>query len=365
MSEFLQRIERIAVMVILAIAVWMPGLAKAETANMPRLFTDQQYVEDVRLNSSLDVTNPEAVLEFVLNSLPDQVTVYPTENYYYFYFYHGGVKWAGNLRFDAETRDEGKVHMSYFRDFTEWQGEETDYTVIWDSERGVDVKKQGDLLYEVTYKGRSVAFQLNQMEGVEPPASIIMESEEYLGPIFDESGIRFFLVFDAPARAFKYILDETAAVADELLKSELSPDISIGRRTGFAFLNDKYAERKVLIGVYGGNIGLNNYLDGPFDQLPDNFLKGDELRKAILVLSPELDGTIDRFGNSENDTVRYLIAPYMSYEYEYDLGAFLECGKAATPRAYYACLNISGSSRSYNSSEETKDQPPSSNTTGD
>ncbi|MCC0020170.1 MAG: hypothetical protein H6888_03740 [Nitratireductor sp.] len=215
MSEFLQRIERIAVMVILAIAVWMPGLAKAETANMPRLFTDQQYVEDVRLNSSLDVTNPEAVLEFVLNSLPDQVTVYPTENYYYFYFYHGGVKWAGNLRFDAETRDEGKVHMSYFRDFTEWQGEETDYTVIWDSERGVDVKSRGTscmrLLKDGAWPSNSIRWKAWSRL-----LRSSWSSEEYLGPIFDESGFRFFLVFDAPARAFKYILDETAAVADEL-----------------------------------------------------------------------------------------------------------------------------------------------------
>jgi hypothetical protein len=256
------------------------------------------------------------------------------------------VKWAGNLRFDVETRDEGKVHMSYFKDFTQWQGDETDFTVVWDSSMGLELGKLSKWEYELGFKGHKVVFELNAMEGVEPPPSIIAESEQYLGPIFDESGIRFFLFFDPDALAFKYVLDETDTVADDFLESEISPEISIGRRTGFAFVEDEYLPRKLLIGVYGGNIGQNNYLDGPFDQLPDNFLQGDELQQAILTVSPELDGTIDRFGNSQDGTVRYLIAPYISYEYVQDLGVLLDCKNAVTQRAYYACLNINVASRS-------------------
>ena len=61
------------------------------------------------------------------------------------------------------------------------------------------------------------------------------------------------------------------------------PHVLIGRRSGFAFFKDIALHRKLLVGVYAGNIDVNNYLDGPFDQLPDNFLEGDELRPAILA----------------------------------------------------------------------------------
>ena len=30
----------------------------------------------------------------------------------------------------------------------------------------------------------------------------------------------------------------------------------------------------------------NNYFDGPFDQLPDNFIAGEALRDAILSVRP-------------------------------------------------------------------------------
>jgi hypothetical protein len=340
MSYRYKKLLRLLATSALLVCSNLNNAAVAETAGLPRLYTNQQYVEDVTRKSSLEVTEPEAVLEYVLNSLPDRVKVYPTENYFYFYFYQNGIKWAGNLRFDVETRDEGKVHMSYFRDFTQWHIDETDFTVVWDIASGVDLKKLADLEYKLSFKGRSVVFEMNSMAGIKPPETLIGENEQYLGPVFDESGIRFFLFFDPDALVFKYILDETDRVADEILESEVSPEISIGRRTGFAFVEDKYLPRKQLIGVYGGNIALNTYLDGPFDQLGDNFFKGDELREAILAVSPELDGTIDRFGNSEDGSVRYLIAPYISYEYVHDLGVLLDCKNAVTPTAYYSCLNI-------------------------
>ena len=31
------------------------------------------------------------------------------------------------------------------------------------------------------------------------------------------------------------------------------------------------ANRQILIGAFVGNTQLNNYFDGPFDQLPDNY----------------------------------------------------------------------------------------------
>ena len=54
------------------------------------------------LTSDLKIDDIKAVFRLVFKSLPDKVKVYPTENYYYFYFYHDGVKYAGNFRFDVE-----------------------------------------------------------------------------------------------------------------------------------------------------------------------------------------------------------------------------------------------------------------------
>jgi hypothetical protein len=314
----------------------------ATAADGPRLETNQGYVEAVTAPPRLDVTDMRSVLRFVLASLPDEVTVYPTENYFYFAFTDGGIRWAGNLRLDAETRDLGKIHMTYFKDFTAWQHEETDYTRVWGAEDGVTVEKVGPLAYRVTFEGRSVLFRLNDLSAVRPPEGVLLPGERYIGPVFDESGIRFFLVFRPEERQFLFVLDETVPVADELIALPDGEGLTLGRRTGFAFYADRTAPRRVLVGVHAGNTGVNNYLDGPFDQLPDNFIEGDALLDAILMVSPELAGTLDRFGNSEDDSVRYLIAPYLQYDYEDELGAIAACAGETTGAGYWACFAPGG-----------------------
>jgi hypothetical protein len=328
---------RLAAGTALALAVGGAALA-GDAGTAPKLYTNQQYVEDVTAPSRLDVGDMSSVLTFVLASLPDEVTVYPTENYFYFSFYDAGVRWAGNLRLDAETRDDGKIHMTYFKDFTEWQQDEKDYTKIFGAADGVKVEKLRDLVYRVTFGDRSVVFRLNDLSAVVPPEGVLLPGERYLGPVFDESGIRFFLVFKPDEKLFLFVLDETIKPADELYPSSVSDKLTVGRRTGFAFYADREAPRRILVGVQAGNTGTNNYLDGPFDQLPDNFIKGNELLDAILTVSPELAGTLDRFGNSEDDTVRYLIAPYMQFEYEDELASFDGCVDGAAPSAYWDCF---------------------------
>ena len=64
---------------------------------------------------------------------------------------------------------------------------------------------------------------------------------------------------------------------------------------------------------------MNNYFDGPFDQLPDNFIEGDTLRNAILKVQPNLKGQIDRFGGTPDGEVRYMIGPYLLYK---EIGEF-------------------------------------------
>ena len=81
-------------------------------------------IEDVmRPSKDLDINDPMAVFGFVLDSLPERVRVYPTENYYYFRFHPWRVPYVGNIRLDAADRDDGKVNFGYYPDYAPWRAE--------------------------------------------------------------------------------------------------------------------------------------------------------------------------------------------------------------------------------------------------
>jgi hypothetical protein len=335
--------------------VWLGIGTTAARSEMPRLYTNQQMVEDVTKQSTLAIDDPMAVFTFVLNSLPDRVTVYPTENYYYFWFYHNGTRYAGNMRVDVLDRDAGKLHFAYFKDFNEWSAEPDMKYRLLDSSHGIKVDKLEPLVYRVTLGEKSVVFALNDLSKVTPPPSVIGPDEKYLGPVFDESAIRLFLVYNSRLKVFHYILDETITVSDELVPTISTDRILIGRRTGFAFYRDHRLERKILIGVFEGNSRSNNYYDGPFDQLPDNFIVGETLRDAILEIEPELKGKIDRYGIAPDAATRYMIGPYLHYRDENELDLFHECAtsKLIPADQYYNCFVIDETS-----DDEAAEAPP-------
>ena len=158
-----------------------------------------------------------AVFGFVLAQLPERVQVYPTENYYYFGFVHRGIRYAGNIRLDASNRDDGKVGLCVLSrtrrsGTTDAAGEVPRARFRRD---GVTVEKVEPLVYRVSYQGKSVMFALNDLRGVKPPAGALGPDETFIGPIFDESAIRFFLVFNTKLKIFHYVLDETEPVADQ------------------------------------------------------------------------------------------------------------------------------------------------------
>ncbi len=329
----------IAVSLGLALACWATGGA-AETGGSPQLSTNQQYLEEAMRPPSLDTGDLKSVFDFVLASLPPLVKVYPTENYFYFNFMHAHVRYAGNLRFDVHDRDDGKVHFAYFEDLAEWKEEAPVTHRVMGKADGVEVAKVGMLAYRVTAGIHSVVFELNDLSGVKPPPGLLTAEERFIGPIFDESGIRFFLVYNRRLKIFHYLLDETATVAEQFTAMRTANRILIGKRTGFAFYRDHRIERKILIGVFEGNARVNNYFDGPFDQLPDNFIEGEALRSAITAIEPRLKGRIDRLGISPGGADRYMIAPYRHYRLEEDLAIFHECatGKVVPAELYYGCF---------------------------
>jgi hypothetical protein len=325
---------------VLAALATTSVIAATQSSELPRLETNEAYVEEVTRTTTLSIDDPIAVFAFVLNSLPDRVKVYPTENYYYFSFLHNGKRYAGNIRLDASNRDEGKVIFAYYEELSEWRDQNPVTHIILDTSQGVALEKIERLVYRVSYGTKTVIFELNDLSQVKPPPTVIGPNEKFIGPIFDESAIRFFLVYNSKLKIFHYILDETVKVADEFVPSRRTDRIVIGKRTDFAFYRDHRLDRKILIGVFEGNARANNYFDGPFDQLPDNFIEGETLREILLEIEPRLRGQIDRFGGSPDGAVRYMIAPYLPYRTEDELDAFDKCAtsKKNPTAAYYKCF---------------------------
>lgn len=307
----------------------------------PRIHTNEAYLAELQRAAKLDLADPLAVFAAVLGSLPERVTVYPTENYYYFEFLHDGRPFQGNIRLDPTTRDKGKVAFGYFQVLSPWTEDGgIERFAELDASHGVGVERLERFLYRLTFKGKGVDFVLNDLSAVKPPPGVLGADESYLGPIFDESGMRFFLLYNTRLKAFHYVLDETVDVADAF-NAAGTARIVIGRRTGFAFYRDHRLERKILIGVFTGNSRVNNWFDGPFDQLPENFIAGEALRDAILAADPTVAGKIDRLGNYTAEDGRYLIHPYMLYKTERDLLRIHACAIAREKRAnYHRCFVV-------------------------
>lgn len=274
-----------------------------------------EYIEQLTKTRRPPLDDPRAMFDFILAALPERVKVYPTENYFYFYFMHGGQKYSGNIRLDPIDRDMGAVNLVYFAESNEWRDDYAKPTYArFDNADSVIVQKRAPLLYQITSSGKSVDFELNDTTALRPPLGSLTRDEVYIGTIFDESAIGFLLVFNKVRKVFHYVLNETIPINDQLMATEVSPALSIGRRTGFAFYRDRHG-RNMLVGAYFGNVRANNYFDGPFDQIPENFVEGDVFMNAVVANNPSLKGQIDRHGNhtGREEKSRVAILPYLLY----------------------------------------------------
>ena len=136
-----------------------------------------------------------------------------------------------------------------------------------------------------------------------------------------------------------YVLNENENVPEDFVK--LSEDVVVGRRTGFGFFLDTRNSRKILIGVNGRSIERNNYYDGPFDQLPDNYAESTNISKYIEEAYPYTRGNIDKFGGYKNQKgSRVVISPYIVYYREEELVDLVETCKNSklTEDQFYSCI---------------------------
>ena len=288
--------------------------------------TNETEIGEVLLDGGLLIEDPLVVFGAVMKNLPERVQIYPTENYFYFRFTQKGTVYAGNIRLAAADRDQGKVNFAYNERPEDWNVDPRNHHAILGVEQGVTVEKTAPLVYRVTHAAKSVVFVLNDLSGAKPPPDKPRADETFLGPVFDESAIRLFLVVNSRLKVCHFILDETTPVAEQFVPLKGNKTIQVGKRTGFAFY--ELDGRKILVGVNERQSRLNTYLDGPFDQLPENFIAGEALRDAIIAADPSAKGKIDRLGNFSDGSGRYLIHPYMLYRQLSDLAVFARCASS-------------------------------------
>ena len=280
---------------------------------------------------AIDFANPDTVFAYVWRHLSSYAVVYPTETYYYWRFTKGGETIAGNLR--LLDLDDGVVHMGYFH--TNDPHEEGGYK-SFSRENGVSVEKVAPYRYRVTYGGKSVLFKMSDFF-LRPPQKLrVLPEEEFIARVWDESGMKFFLFYNAKTRSFYYVLDEEDGVPDRFREEE---GYLIGKRTGYAFYEDTEYGRKLLVGVQIRNIYANNYFDGPFDQVPPRLPIKEKLEAAYPYVT--YNGGIDEYGNFlAEDGVRVAISPYLAYETTDELrAAHKECAAQRDDSSiFWSCL---------------------------
>jgi hypothetical protein len=175
-------------LLIVVVVTLVCATAKSQVAQVPRLETNEVYVQDLTRESTLAISDPLSVFSFVLKSLPERVKVYPTENYYYFRFLHQGTGCAGNIRLDPRDRDRGRVQFTYYRDPSEWMNitAETEVPAIeadFDRSNNVAVEKVEALASRVDYDGKSVIFARNDLSQVKLPPGARGSDEEVFGTV--------------------------------------------------------------------------------------------------------------------------------------------------------------------------------------
>jgi hypothetical protein len=266
--------------------------------NGPTLWRHEDWIAGLR-HRSLDVRNPTAVLGAVFDQLPREVRVGPTENYYYWQMTVDGRVLHGNLRLAVAGLPRGELAFAY--------GEPTEF--LDDTERadrlvvsgtlgaadGLELEKSDDFTVRVRWREKSVVFHLNRLAQELAPGFDLAPAERFLQRTEDESGLRFYLLFNTDRRYFFWVLDEAASVPESF--RQLAPDVVMGRRTGFVFwIQDALGARKVLASVRRASLERNDYHDGPFDQLADMFVRGDGLRPYLEQAMPWLRGRVDPWG---------------------------------------------------------------------
>ena len=286
--------------------------------------------------STIDIKDPRTVLHALLSQIQPQATIYPSENYYYFSFYDHGLAYSGSLRLAAESRDKGLLELNYYESYNHWQPRDEGIETTLGPDQGVEVTKLGKFLYQVKYQDAAVTFRLHEIKMELAPGTKLLKGEEYVGSLYDESGVEFDLIYSAPRNGFMFLL-KSANSSNEYL-NDIGNNILVGRRTGFVYYNDKSYNRIILVAVNSDNVYQNSYYDGPFDQLPENYYEEIKFFDYVYRAYPDLKGKLTPYGTHDDGTI-FAIFAYAQYRSLSDLNYIRKCGaKTGDRNKFYNCI---------------------------
>ena len=200
---------------------------------------------------------------------------------------------------------------------------------------GMVIEELDPFKFLVRYGGKDVIFNLKHLSQEQPKTFQLGEDDVSTMRTFDESGYQFFLLYNKKGRDFTWILNEEELVPDELVP--LEPDLVVGRRSGFAFwIDPDHPDRKALLAIRGAHATVNNYYDGPFDQLADIYVEQTNISEYMIQSSPGLEGRLDKYGyfTDRDGSSRLAISPYYAYFSEQALQAFVESVRTAEDPYY-------------------------------
>jgi hypothetical protein len=287
---------------------------EGKTVDGTYLLFNQRWIEGLS-SSPIDLEDVDAVFWHIFSRLPDEVHVYPTENYYYFKLYIEGRQLWGNIRLPSGSRERGVLSFAYF-EFKESPlqvSPRLTRSKYYTKADGLLIEKIDKFTYVVSYDDKEVTFHLNQISQEPPELFTLAKNEFFVERTFDESGYQFFLLFNAEKNYFLWVLNEEQLVPDIL--DPIEEDLLLGKRSGFAFwIDQEHDGRKILAAIRGQSATRNDYYDGPFDQLADNYVDEIPISEYMQRASPSLIGRIDKYGYfTDREQGRVSISSYYVY----------------------------------------------------
>jgi len=313
------------------------GSVNTEPKRSDGFLTNEKFIDSLYME--MDLNDADEVFRYVFSNLDDEIFIYPTENYYYFTFPANGKTIWGSFHLPAYSLDEGFLSFGYVD-----KGNDVNEPPIYGgsvdfySGDNMEIKKIDDFAYSITIEEQTKIFRLNQQDLNPPVNALLTDDEIFIEPTFDESGLRFFLIFNNSTKQIYWVLNEDGYVPETFTSYD---EIEFGDRTGFAFYPDYANNRKILVGIYGPNVMANNWYDGPFDQLLDNYvyLGQVEIKKYMEESYPSAVGRLDDYGNYLDNETRLAIGTYSIYFYKDELvDVIYSCEDSETDSEFYDCI---------------------------
>lgn len=292
----------------------------------------QQSLNEGYYVDAVDLDDVDAYFWHLFARLQPEVWVYPSENYYYFIDCINGRQIWGNIRLPAGRRERGVLSFGYseFIEFPSGYGSYLSRSKYFTVADGLLIEEVDPFTWDVLYNQRTVRFHLHQLSQEPPQWLNVRTNEAFIMRTFDESGIQFFLLFNTTSNYFFWVLNEEEKVPDQFGK--LDDDILVGRRTGFAFWVDtEQPARKVLATIRKISVTRNDYYDGPFDQLADNYVEQTQVAKWMERAIPSIKGRIDKYGyyTDVERPSRVALSCYGTYYTQADILEFVKKAKAS------------------------------------